>query len=153
MEGDCQQHCYWAFRWGCQVDSTHALASTQAYDETREIPALSKTEWTLQTDYCACRLRQNLAVPADGRATSSTEGTAAAQDASAKAQQYLRLPIESAKKLRWYDRPDLNNLVQQNLREKNDILGVNAALRQVQPQMSITAEKDCQHEQHLNAIA
>ena len=54
-----------------------------------------------------------------------------AENAAGKAQQFLRLPVESAKKLRWYDRQDLNNLVQQNLREKNDLLRVNAALRQV----------------------
>ena len=73
-----------------------------------------------------CRLRQNLQVPAEGRAA-ELDGTSPEK----KTQQYLRLPIESAKKLRWYDRPDLNNLIQQNLREKNDLLEVNAALRQV----------------------
>ena len=91
-------------------------------------------EWvslTCPTHVYTCRLRQNLAVPPDGRVLPSHDTPAAPQDSAAKAQQYLRLPIESAKKLRWYDRPDLNNLVQQNLREKNDILGVNAALRQV----------------------
>lgn len=91
-------------------------------------------EWvrvTCQMHAYTCRLRQNLAVPPDGRASPSHDTPAAPQDPAAKAQQYLRLPIDSAKKLRWYDRPDLNNLVQQNLREKNDILGVNAALRQV----------------------
>ncbi|KAL0020506.1 hypothetical protein WJX79_001917 [Trebouxia sp. C0005] len=74
----------------------------------------------------AARLRQNLQVPAEGRAA-ELNGTSPEN----KTQQYLRLPVESAKKLRWYDRPDLNNLIQQNLREKNDLLGVNAALRQV----------------------
>lgn len=74
----------------------------------------------------AARLRQNLQVPAEGRAA-ELNGTSPEN----KTQQYLRLPIESAKKLRWYDRPDLNNLIQQNLREKNDLLEVNAALRQV----------------------
>jgi hypothetical protein len=73
-----------------------------------------------------CRLRQNLQVPAEGRAA-ELNGTSPEN----KTQQYLRLPVESAKKLRWYDRPDLNNLVQQNMREKSDLLGVNAALRQV----------------------
>lgn len=77
----------------------------------------------------AARLRQNLQVPADGRPGEAV-GTSPESQAG-KAQQYLRLPVESAKKLRWYDRPDLNHLVQQNLREKNDLLGVNAALRQV----------------------
>lgn len=75
------------------------------------------------------RLRQNLQVPADGR-LGEAAGTSPESQAG-KAQQYLRLPVESAKKLRWYDRPDLNNLIQQNLRDKNDLTGVNAALRQV----------------------
>ena len=109
---------------------------------------------TYQMHVYSCRLRQNLAVPPDGRVSPSHDTPAAPQDSAAKAQQYLRLPIESAKKLRWYDRPDLNNLVQQNLREKNDILGVNAALRQVRhaheatvtmniPFPSCTAYSDC----------
>lgn len=75
------------------------------------------------------RLRQNLQVPTDGRPGEAV-GTPPESQAG-KTQQYLRLPVESAKKLRWYDRPDLNHLVQQNLREKNDLFGVNAALRQV----------------------
>ena len=79
---------------------------------------------------CAYRLRQNLQVPADGRPVDAPGGVSP-ENAAGKAQQYLRLPVESAKKLRWYDRPDLNNLVQLNLRDKNDLLGVNAALRQV----------------------
>lgn len=77
-----------------------------------------------------CRLRQNLQVPADGRPADPAAG-ASSESVSGKSQQFLRLPVESAKKLRWYDRPDLNNLIQQNLRDKNDLLGVNAALRQV----------------------
>ena len=75
------------------------------------------------------RLRQNLQVPSDGRPTDAAGASPESQ--AGKVQQYLRLPVESAKKLRWYDRPDLNNLIQQNVREKNDLLGVNAALRQV----------------------
>ena len=75
------------------------------------------------------RLRQNLQVPADGH-PGEAAGTSPESQAG-KSQQYLRLPMESAKKLRWYDRPDLNNLIQQNLRDKNDLIGVNAALRQV----------------------
>ena len=68
-------------------------------------------------------------MPADGKPAEAAGSSPESQ--AGKSQQYLRLPVESAKKLRWYDRPDLNNLVQQNLRDKNDLLGVNAALRQV----------------------
>ena len=75
------------------------------------------------------RLRQNLQVPADGKPGEAAGSFPESQ--ASKSQQFLRLPVESAKKLRWYDRPDLNNLIQQNLRDKNDLLGVNAALRQV----------------------
>ena len=80
--------------------------------------------------YTVHRLRQNLQVPVDGRPGDATPG-AFPETLAGKSQQYLRLPVESAKKLRWYDRPDLNNLIQQNLRDKNDLLGSNAALRQV----------------------
>ena len=72
------------------------------------------------------RLRQNLQVPTDGRPGEAV-GTSPESHAG-KAQQYLRLPVESAK----------NHLVQQNLREKNDLLGVNAALRQVPAAKHIT---------------
>ena len=90
---------------------------------------------TARARHC-CRLRQNLQVPSDGRA-GDAPGASLESDAG-RAQQYLRLPVESAKKLRWYDRPDLNNLVQLNLRDKNDLLGVNAALRQVSLSMKIS---------------
>ena len=70
-----------------------------------------------------CRLRQGLA--ADGRS-----GAPASPEASDK-QQYLRLPVESAKKLRWYDRADLSTLVMQNLKDKQELQAVNEALHQV----------------------
>ena len=43
----------------------------------------------------------------------------------------MRLPVESAKKLRWFDRQDLNMLIQLHLREKQELFEANAALRQV----------------------
>lgn len=45
--------------------------------------------------------------------------------------QFLRLPLESARKLRFYDRPDLSALIQANLREKQQLFDTNAALKQV----------------------
>ncbi|PRW20931.1 Golgi-localized GRIP domain-containing [Chlorella sorokiniana] len=45
--------------------------------------------------------------------------------------QYLRLPVESAKKLRWFDRQDINMLMQLHLREKQELFEANAALRTV----------------------
>ena len=54
----------------------------------------------------------------------------ASPEASDK-QQYLRLPVESAKKLRWYDRADLSTLVTQNLKDKQELQAVNEALHQV----------------------
>ncbi|KAL4451570.1 hypothetical protein ABPG75_007232 [Micractinium tetrahymenae] len=46
-------------------------------------------------------------------------------------QQYLRLPVESAKKLRWFDRHDVDMLMKLHLREKQELFDANSALRQV----------------------
>lgn len=43
--------------------------------------------------------------------------------------QYLRMPLDSARKLRWYDKQDLSMLIQLHLREKAELLDANAALR------------------------
>lgn len=45
--------------------------------------------------------------------------------------QYLRLPIDSARKLRWYDREDLSRLIESNLQERQQLAEVNTALREV----------------------
>ena len=45
--------------------------------------------------------------------------------------QYLRLPIDSARKLRWYDREDLSRLIESNLQERHQLAEVNTALREV----------------------
>lgn len=67
------------------------------------------------------------------KALSSTESaaTAAAGGGDEPQQQYLRLPLESARKLRFYDRPDLNELVEQHTHDKAQLTAANAALRQV----------------------
>ena len=46
-------------------------------------------------------------------------------------QQFLRLPMESAKKLRFYDRQELSDLVAQHIREKQQLEATNGALRKV----------------------
>lgn len=46
-------------------------------------------------------------------------------------QQFLRLPVESARKLRYYDRPDLNDLVTQHAKDKAQMQAANDALRRV----------------------
>ena len=45
--------------------------------------------------------------------------------------QYLRLPLDSARKLRWYDREDLSRLIESNLQERQQLAEVNASLREV----------------------
>eukprot|EP00775_Hariotina_reticulata_P005727 gene5727-5967_t len=45
--------------------------------------------------------------------------------------QYLRLPVESAKKLRWYDKADLAQLTRQHVREKHLLLDTITALKKV----------------------
>jgi hypothetical protein len=44
---------------------------------------------------------------------------------------FLRLPLEAARKLRWYDREDLSMLIDLHLREKQELLRANEALRAV----------------------
>lgn len=44
---------------------------------------------------------------------------------------YLRLPIESAKKLRWFDQHDLKMLIELHLREKHELYQANAALKDI----------------------
>jgi hypothetical protein len=46
-------------------------------------------------------------------------------------QQYLRLPVESARKLRWYDKGDVQQLTRQHLREKHALLDTVTALKKV----------------------
>ena len=46
-------------------------------------------------------------------------------------QQFLRLPMESARKLRYYDRPELADLVAQNAQDKATMQAAIDALRQV----------------------
>ncbi len=43
---------------------------------------------------------------------------------------YLRLPVESAKKLRWYDQHDVKMLIQLHLREKHELNQANSLLRE-----------------------
>ncbi|PSC74921.1 zinc ion binding [Micractinium conductrix] len=61
---------------------------------------------------------------------SSEAASPVKQDANGE-QQYLRLPVESAKKLRWFDRQDINMLMTLHLREKQELFEANSALRQV----------------------
>jgi hypothetical protein len=46
-------------------------------------------------------------------------------------QQFLRLPVDSARKLRYYDRPDLNELVTTHARDMATLQAANAALKKV----------------------
>eukprot|EP00873_Tetraselmis_striata_P035267 jgi/Tetstr1/455531/TSEL_042354.t1 len=48
-----------------------------------------------------------------------------------KDQQYLRLPVESAKKLRFYDKADLDALIRAQAKEKETLYGTVNALRQI----------------------
>ncbi len=57
----------------------------------------------------------------------------------------MRLPIESAKKLRWFDRQDLNMLIQLHLREKQELYEANAALRQALLRTGADADPTVQH--------
>ncbi|KAK9825736.1 hypothetical protein WJX74_002575 [Apatococcus lobatus] len=55
--------------------------------------------------------------------------------------QYLRLPIDSARKLRWYDREDLSRLIESNLQERQQLAEVNTALREVMLERGMSEEE------------
>lgn len=46
-------------------------------------------------------------------------------------QQYLRLPLESARRLRWFDNADLNNIIRTHIREKQELIDLNDNLRKL----------------------
>lgn len=79
------------------------------------------------------------------KALSAAE-TAAPEAQPPPQQQFLRLPLESARKLRFYDRPDLSELVEQHARDKAQLTAANAALRQV----SLTCTKRTSSEADSN---
>lgn len=47
-----------------------------------------------------------------------------------------RLPIDSARKLRWYDKGDVATMVKTHVREKHELLDTIAALKKVTPGVS-----------------
>ncbi|GMH38047.1 hypothetical protein BSKO_05931 [Bryopsis sp. KO-2023] len=56
-------------------------------------------------------------------------------------QQFLRLPLDSARKLRWYDKGDVNQLVKVHARERQDLEDVNDALRDILVESGLPREK------------
>eukprot|EP00798_Chlamydomonas_sp_ICE-L_P010479 gene10479-8443_t len=70
--------------------------------------------------------------------------------------QYLRLPLESAKKLRWYDKVDLQGLVRNHSREKRELYDTITALKKIiirsgrmdSSELDEEAELDELHEQY-----
>ncbi|MEW5306299.1 MAG: hypothetical protein WDW36_008771 [Sanguina aurantia] len=52
--------------------------------------------------------------------------------------QYLRLPIDSARKLRWYDKGDVATMVKTHVREKHELLDTIAALKKTVLRSGIT---------------
>ncbi|KAL4428842.1 hypothetical protein ABPG77_005280 [Micractinium sp. CCAP 211/92] len=72
-----------------------------------------------------------LAAAAVGSAPRSAAAPSPSPQDERQQQQYLRLPVESAKKLRWFDRHDVDMLMKLHLREKQELFEANSALRQV----------------------
>eukprot|EP01025_Chloroclados_australasicus_P025050 TRINITY_DN25062_c1_g1_i1.p1 TRINITY_DN25062_c1_g1~~TRINITY_DN25062_c1_g1_i1.p1 ORF type:complete len:851 (-),score=158.34 TRINITY_DN25062_c1_g1_i1:584-3136(-) len=67
---------------------------------------------------------------------------------SQQQQEYLRLPIASAKKLTWYDKGDIVQIVKQHLREKQEVLDANWALKRALLRRGI-GEKELDQEVQL----
>ena len=58
-------------------------------------------------------------------------GPSQSQQQQDKGKEYLRLPLDSARKLRWYDKSDLTSLTKAHFREKRELLDTVAALKKV----------------------
>ncbi|KAL6748518.1 hypothetical protein V8C86DRAFT_1139529 [Haematococcus lacustris] len=73
------------------------------------------------------------AVPTQAPATVPLPASRAANgNATATGEkQYLRLPVESARKLRWYERDELSALVRAHLREKRELQDCIAAMKKL----------------------
>eukprot|EP01026_Neomeris_dumetosa_P031539 TRINITY_DN25001_c0_g1_i5.p1 TRINITY_DN25001_c0_g1~~TRINITY_DN25001_c0_g1_i5.p1 ORF type:complete len:886 (+),score=217.23 TRINITY_DN25001_c0_g1_i5:115-2658(+) len=61
--------------------------------------------------------------------TTASKNKQDSQQQPTQQQEYLRLPIASAKKLTWYDKGDIVQIVKQHLREKQEVLDTNWALK------------------------
>lgn len=48
---------------------------------------------------------------------------------AASDRQHLRLPVESARRLRWFENRDVNNVVRQHARQKQQLVACVAAMR------------------------
>ena len=85
-----------------------------------------------------CRFRQQIVQNAQASPLFTQQQAADAQYPSSAeaspsqppAANYLRLPVESAKKLRWYDQHDVKMLIQIHLREKHELHQANSMLRE-----------------------
>lgn len=81
-----------------------------------------------------CRLKalsEGAAAPAPQQQPAAPSASQQQTSQQPQPQQFLRLPVESARKLRFYDRPDLSELVAQHARDKAALTAANEALCQV----------------------
>ncbi|KAG2445730.1 hypothetical protein HXX76_000336 [Chlamydomonas incerta] len=68
--------------------------------------------------------------------------------------EYLRLPVESARRLRWFEKADLQALTKSHLREKRELLDTVAALKKVLLRHGVDESKvDAEVAAHLRAAA
>ena len=95
-----------------------------------------------QTAALPSRLKQGWVETRQVSPEPSSQGSPRAHGNSPDKVQYLRLPVDSAKKLRWYDREDLSNLIQANLKDKTLLHSTIAALRQASTASILQAPAD-----------
>lgn len=84
-----------------------------------------------------CSLKQQIVENVAAQAGSS-QGTTSLEPSPSKqggSDGYLRLPVESAKKLRWYDQHDMKMIIQLHLREKHELIQANSLLREALQKM------------------
>lgn len=103
----------------CHTQTHQSLLCSNGYLATHSrLKALSATH---QLD----------AAPSTPRSSSVFATANGASPAPASEQRFLKLPIESARKLRFYDRPDLSELIKQHAADKAVLEAANEALLQV----------------------
>ncbi|KAG2451383.1 hypothetical protein HYH02_003985 [Chlamydomonas schloesseri] len=74
--------------------------------------------------------------------------------AEASKGEYLRLPVESARRLRWFEKADLQALTKSHLREKRELLDTVAALKKALLRHGVDESKvDAEVAAHLRAAA
>ncbi|EIE18143.1 hypothetical protein COCSUDRAFT_49368 [Coccomyxa subellipsoidea C-169] len=108
-----------AFNWQSKLQETVGKTVTGFSDSAARFKGWTERPGTSEDGSRQQALSQHGSSPRSTASFSNNQDT-----------QYLRLPVDSLKKLRWYDRDDLSTLVELSTREKQQLQDTITALRQ-----------------------